>query len=94
MTPPSPLWGSTLMYTHELPRRTAAVTTTYEGFELFGRLLSVFAGVMSLRSVRRPSKHNALKKALWWQCLSENVGSLLIGVNVSDLDRWVVDAFS
>ena len=60
MTPPSPLWGSTLMHMHELPRRTAAVTTTYEGFELLGRLLSVLDGVKSFRSVRIPSKHSAL----------------------------------
>ena len=60
MTPPSPLWGSTLMYTHELPRRTAAVTTTYEGFELLGRLLSVLDGTKHFKSVRMPSKHSAL----------------------------------
>ena len=60
MTPPSPMWGSSNMYMHELPRRMAAVATTYEGFELPGRLLSGLDGIKHLRSVRMPSKHSAL----------------------------------
>ena len=60
MTPPSPFWGSIPLYMHELPRRVAAVSTTYEGFELLGRLLSVLDGTKHFKSVRMPSKHSAL----------------------------------
>ena len=60
MTPPSPMWGSYTLYMHELPRRAAAVSTTYEGFELLGRLLSVLDGTKHVKSVRMPSRHSAL----------------------------------